>query len=162
MDIPIILFILFAILAFFVMLYFVPVNLWITATLAGVRISLLELFFMRIRKSPVKDIVHGLVVSTKAGLGLNSMDLETHALAGGNVPAVVKTMIQAKNQKLEVTYNEVTAIDLAGEDLSKFLELKRNQSKPGYKEKREALVRKIYKLTDDQIDDLERYLEGRT
>ena len=114
---------------------------------------------MRIRKSPVKDIVHGLVASTKAGLGLNSMDLETHALAGGNVPAVVKTMIQAKNQNLVVAYKEVTAIDLAGEDLDKFLELKRNQSKPGYKEKREALARKIYnQLTDDQIDDLERYL----
>lgn len=145
-----------------VLLYFVPINPWLTALFAGVQISLMELVFMRIRKSPVKDIVHGLIASTKAGLGLSSTDLEVHALAGGNVSAVVKTMIQAKNQNLDVTFKEVTGVNLAGEDLDKFLELKKKQNAPGYQEKREALARKIYnQLTDDQIDDLERYLEGQ-
>ncbi|WP_425391623.1 flotillin-like FloA family protein [Ekhidna sp.] len=33
-------------------LYFVPINLWLTALFAGVQLSILELVFMRIRKSP--------------------------------------------------------------------------------------------------------------
>lgn len=143
-------------------LYLIPINLWLTATLTGVKINIMELMFMRIRKSPVKEIINSLIVSTKAGLGLTSVDLEVHALAGGNVPAVVKTMIQAKNQNVSVTYKEVTSADLAGEDLDKFLDLKKKQSTPGYQEKRERLARKIYnQLTDNQIDDLERYLEGQ-
>ena len=36
----------------FVFLYFVPINLWITAIFSGVRVGLLELIFMRIRKVP--------------------------------------------------------------------------------------------------------------
>ncbi|WP_420319125.1 flotillin-like FloA family protein [Ekhidna sp.] len=152
--------ILFGAVVLFIFFYLVPFNLWLTTVFAGVRIRLLELVFMRIRKSPVKDIVFALITSTKAGLRLTSVDLESHALAGGNVAEVVKTMIKAKNKNLAVTYKEVSSADLAGEDLDKFLELKTKQSSPGYKEKREALANKIsHKLTDDQIDDVERFLE---
>ena len=35
-----------------IFLYFVPVNLWITALFSGVRVGLFELVFMRIRKVP--------------------------------------------------------------------------------------------------------------
>jgi hypothetical protein len=36
----------------FIFLYFVPINLWITAIFSGVRVGLFELVFMRIRKVP--------------------------------------------------------------------------------------------------------------
>lgn len=141
-------------------LYFFPINLWLTAIFAGVRISPLELVFMRIRKSPVRDIVFALITSTKAGLSLTSIDLESHALAGGNVTEVVKTMIKAKNQQISLSFKEATAIDLAGKDLDQFLELKKQQSTPGYQEKRAALANRItHQLTDNQIDDLERFME---
>jgi hypothetical protein len=40
-------------------------------------------------------------------------------------------------------------------------ELKEKQATPGYKEKRELLARKTYnQLTDDQIDDLEQFVES--
>ena len=45
------------IIVLFVFLYFVPVNLWITAQFSNVRIGLLELVFMRIRKVPPSIIV---------------------------------------------------------------------------------------------------------
>ncbi|HEY9048109.1 MAG TPA: flotillin-like FloA family protein, partial [Ohtaekwangia sp.] len=35
------------IILFFIFLYFVPVNLWITALFSGVRVGLFELVFMR-------------------------------------------------------------------------------------------------------------------
>ena len=93
------------IIAFFTFLYFVPVNLWITAIFSGVRVGLVELVFMRIRKVPPSLVVNALITATKAGLTiqdtedsaarrkLKTSDLETHYLAGGNVPTVIKALI---------------------------------------------------------------------
>lgn len=77
-----------AIVGFFLFLYFVPVNLWITAQFSGVKVGLLQLVFMRIRKVPPRAIVEALITSTKAGLNITMNDLETHYLAGGNVPKI--------------------------------------------------------------------------
>ena len=52
----------------FIFLYFVPVNLWITAQFSGVRIGLLELVFMRVRRVPPSVVVNSLITATKAGL----------------------------------------------------------------------------------------------
>ena len=62
----------------FVFLYFVPVNLWITAIFSNVKVGLLELVGMRIRKVPPGVIVNSLITATKAGLNLTTNDLETH------------------------------------------------------------------------------------
>lgn len=42
---------------FLVILYLYPIGLWFAATVAGVRISLMELLLMQIRCSPVEEIV---------------------------------------------------------------------------------------------------------
>ncbi|MCZ8217668.1 MAG: flotillin-like FloA family protein, partial [Cyclobacteriaceae bacterium] len=76
------------IILFFTFLYFVPINLWITALFSGVKVGLFELVFMRIRKVPPRIVVDSLITATKAGLKVTSTDLETHYLAGGNVPKV--------------------------------------------------------------------------
>ena len=52
----------------FIFLYFVPVNLWITAQFSGVKIGLLELVFMRVRRVPPSVVVNSLITATKAGL----------------------------------------------------------------------------------------------
>ncbi|MEY4913600.1 MAG: flotillin-like protein FloA, partial [Bacteroidota bacterium] len=44
-------------LAFFTLLYFVPVNLWITAVFSGVKIGIMDLVLMRIRKVPPAIVV---------------------------------------------------------------------------------------------------------
>ncbi|TNF42298.1 MAG: UPF0365 family protein, partial [Cytophagales bacterium] len=67
----------------FIFLYFVPVNLWITAQFANVRVGIGELIGMRIRKVPPSVIVNSLITATKAGLALTTNELETHYLAGG-------------------------------------------------------------------------------
>ena len=48
-----------AILAVF--FYFVPFLLWISARVSGVRISLIQLFLMRIRKVPPQVIVRAMI-----------------------------------------------------------------------------------------------------
>ena len=62
------------IVLFFIFLYFVPINLWITAIFSGVKVGLFELVFMRIRKVPPRIVVDSLITATKAGLQLSSND----------------------------------------------------------------------------------------
>src|SRR5690606_22102043 len=106
-----------AIVLFFLFLYFVPVNLWITARFSGVRVGLLELILMRIRKVPPRIVVDSLITSTKAGLDITSNELETHFLAGGNVPNVIRALISADKANISLSFNQATAIDLAGRDV---------------------------------------------
>lgn len=49
----------------FIFLYFVPVNLWITAQFSGVRIGLLELVFMRVRRVPPSVVVNSLTTKIR-------------------------------------------------------------------------------------------------
>ncbi|MBF9253223.1 flotillin-like protein FloA [Pontibacter sp. 172403-2] len=100
-----------------VFLYFFPISLWITALFSGVRISLLELVFMRIRKVPPSLIVNSMITATKAGIPITSVDLETHYLAGGNVPRVIKALISADKANIPLSFKQATAIDLAGRDV---------------------------------------------
>ncbi|HEX9650855.1 MAG TPA: flotillin-like protein FloA [Cyclobacteriaceae bacterium] len=106
-----------SIVLFFVFLYFVPVNLWITAIFSGVSVGLFELVFMRIRKVPPRIIVESMITATKAGLKLTTTELETHFLAGGNVPNVIRALISADKANITLDFKQATAIDLAGRDV---------------------------------------------
>lgn len=129
MEIPgvALLFIVFAgIILFFIFLYFVPVNLWITAIFSGVRVGLAELVFMRIRKVPPRVVVESLITATKAGLKLTSNELETHYLAGGNVPNVIRALISADKANIKLEFKQATAIDLAGRDVFQAVQISVN------------------------------------
>ncbi|MGB3588577.1 MAG: flotillin-like protein FloA [Tunicatimonas sp.] len=111
---------------FFTVLYFIPVNLWITAQFSGVRVGLFELMFMRLRKVPPSIIVNSLITATKAGLDITTSDLETHYLAGGNVPTVIKALISADKANIRLTFKQATAIDLAGRDVFEAVQISVN------------------------------------
>jgi uncharacterized protein YqfA (UPF0365 family) len=111
---------------FFVFLYFVPVNLWITAVFSKVKVGLFELVFMRIRKVPPRVIVDSLITATKAGLQLTTSDLETHYLAGGNVPNVIRALISADKANISLPFKQATAIDLAGRDVFQAVQISVN------------------------------------
>nr|WKN35343.1 flotillin-like protein FloA [Tunicatimonas sp. TK19036] len=114
------------IVLFFTILYFIPVNLWIEAQFSGVRVGLFELMFMRIRKVPPRIITRSLITATKAGLDITSSDLETHYLAGGNVPSVIKALISADKANIRLTFKQATAIDLAGRDVLEAVQMSVN------------------------------------
>ena len=83
MEIGIIALIVFvSLFAIWLIFYFIPVGLWFSALVSGVRISLLQLILMRWRKVPPSTIVSSMIESTKAGLELNPNELEAHYLAG--------------------------------------------------------------------------------
>jgi len=58
------------IVVLWIFLYFVPIGLWFSALVSGVRISLLQLILMRWRKVPPAVVVRALIAGTKAGLKL--------------------------------------------------------------------------------------------
>lgn len=98
-------------------LYVVPIGLWFQALISGVRVSLLQLIFMRWRKVPPKAIVNALITSTKAGLDLKRDLIEAHYLAGGHVQMVVNALVSADKANLDLDFKMATAIDLAGRDV---------------------------------------------
>lgn len=114
------------IIVFFIFLYFVPLNLWITAIFSGVRVGLLELVAMRIRKVPPSVIVNSLITARKAGLEVSTRELETHYLAGGHVPSVIKALISADKANINLGFKQATAIDLAGRDVFEAVQISVN------------------------------------
>ncbi len=109
-----------------IIFYFIPVGLWFTALLSGVKISLVQLVFMRWRKVPPSVIVSALITSTKAGLSLSRDQLEAHYLAGGRVKSVVNALISADKANIPLDYKSATAIDLAGRDVFEAVQMSVN------------------------------------
>ena len=113
-------------LAIWVVFYFVPVGLWFTALISGAHISLLQMVLMRWRKIPVSTIVSSMIEGTKAGLKLNPNSLEAHYLAGGNFRNVVHALVSAQKAGINLTFEEATAIDLAGRDVFEAVQMSVN------------------------------------
>ena len=106
--------------------YFIPVGLWFSALVSGVRISLLQLVLMRWRKIPPAIIVNSLIAATKAGLKLNRNELEAHYLAGGRLKSVVNALISADKANMGLDFKAATAIDLAGRDVFEAVQMSVN------------------------------------
>ena len=68
MEVTLILILIALVIVVCVFFYYVPFFLWISARVSGVRISLMQLFLMRIRKVPASIIVRALIEAHKAGL----------------------------------------------------------------------------------------------
>ena len=102
------------------LLYFVPLGLWIQAgvSIGWGKVGMIKLVIMRIRKIPPKLVTDGIINLHRAGLDfVTSEELETHYLASGNVANVVNALIAADKANIELDYKTATAIDLAGRDV---------------------------------------------
>ncbi len=107
--------------------YYVPFFLWISARVSGVRISLIQLFLMRIRQVPANIIVRAMIEAHKAGLqDITRDDLEAHFLAGGNVEMVVHALVSASKANIDLGFKMATAIDLAGRDVFQAVQMSVN------------------------------------
>jgi uncharacterized protein YqfA (UPF0365 family) len=109
---PLVLFIL-------LLLWVVPVGLWLQAifSIGGGQVTIFNLIGMRFRRVPPGVVVNGLIAARKAGIMLESDDLEVHYMAGGDIDKVVAALIAAAKAGIELTFEIATAIDLAGRDV---------------------------------------------
>ena len=96
---------------------FVPVGLWVTAYFSGAKVSIGNLVGMRLRRVQPSEIVRQLIKATKAGLTLDTNQLEAHHLAGGNVNLVVDALIAAQRANIDLVFEQAAAIDLAGRNV---------------------------------------------
>jgi uncharacterized protein YqfA (UPF0365 family) len=114
----IILYVLVAIVAIaFIAIFLKFFGLWFRALLSGAHISIGQLVGMWIRRVKGRLIVDSKIMLTKAGIGVDSDQLETHYLAGGDVIRVSKALIAASKANIPLTFQRATAIDLAGRDV---------------------------------------------
>ena len=109
--------VLIAAFSLLLLMWIVPIRLWVTALASGVRVSLLSLVGMRLRKVHPPSIVYPLISSEKAGLPLETNELESHYLAGGDVERVVNALISADKANIALPFRQAAAIDLAGRDV---------------------------------------------
>lgn len=105
------------IIGFFVLVWIVPVGLFIQALLSGAPVGIFELIGMRLRGVDPKIIVYSRIAATKAGIQISTNQLETHYLARGNVGRVVQALISAEKANINLTFQRACAIDLAGRDV---------------------------------------------
>ncbi len=100
-----------ALILFFVIVSFI--NIWIQARMTGAPVSFLTLLSMKLRRVPIALVVQSRITAIKAGLSLNTDQLEAHYLAGGDVNQVVRALIAADKANLNLDFNRAAAIDLA-------------------------------------------------
>lgn len=98
-------------------LYLVPLPLWIAAWASGAYVGIFTLIAMRLRRVPPGTIINARISAVKAGLEISVNDLEAHFLAGGNVVRVVNAMISADKANIPLPFKRAAAIDLAGRDV---------------------------------------------
>ncbi len=92
-------------------------SLYVQAFVSGARVPLFDLIMMRFRQVRPHIIVHSRIRAVKAGMEISANQLETHYLAGGDVPRVVNALIAADRAKIELPWDTACAIDLAGRDI---------------------------------------------
>src|SRR5262249_61836236 len=93
------------------MLYMVPLRLWIAAKAAGASVGMLTLVAMRLRRVPPDTIVAAYISAVKAGLDIQVNLLEAHYLAGGRVEAVVNALNSADKAGQDTDLRHARAID---------------------------------------------------
>ena len=98
-------------------LYLVPVPLWIAAWASGAYVGLFTLVAMRLRRVPPHLVVTARISAVKAGVDVSLNDLEAHFLAGGNIVRVVNAMISADKASIPLPFKRAAAIDLAGRNV---------------------------------------------
>ncbi len=91
--------------------------LWLQALTSGARVTFWALIGMKIRKVDPRTIVLTRIQSVKAGLDVETNQLETHYLSGGHVRNVVNALIAASRAKIDLPWDTACAIDLAGRDI---------------------------------------------
>ena len=99
------------------LLYLVPIPLWVAAWASGAYVGLFTLIAMRLRRVPPTTIVTARISAVKAGIEISVNDLEAHFLAGGNVVRVVNAMISADKANIPLPFKRAAAIDLAGRNV---------------------------------------------
>jgi len=110
----------------FFLLFLKFFRLWLQAKLSRADVKFSELIGMWLRKVNTSTIVLSKIMGVQAGLELTTRELESHFLARGNVPNVVRALVAANRANIDLTLKTATAIDLAGRDILEAVQMSVN------------------------------------
>lgn len=93
-------------------------SLWFRAFMSGAGIGPLQMVVMKLKKVNPQLIVDSRIMSVQAGLDdITTNAMESHYLAGGNVPLVIRALIAAHRAQIDLDWKIASAIDLAGRNV---------------------------------------------
>jgi uncharacterized protein YqfA (UPF0365 family) len=92
-------------------------GLWFRALLSGAPVGFIKLVGMKLRKVNPSVIVDSRIMLSKAGIPVETDQLETHYLARGNVFKVCMALVAANKANIPLSFQRAAAIDLAGRDV---------------------------------------------
>ena len=101
----------------FIILFIKFFGLWFRALLSGAPVGIGKLIGMWIRKVSPAVIVDSRIMLKKAGIPIDTDQLETHYLARGNVLRVSMALVAANKANIPLNFQRAAAIDLAGRDV---------------------------------------------
>lgn len=123
MSVTALILVFFFFIAISLVLYMVPVGLWISALASGVPVGLFTLIGMRFRRVVPHAIILPLIQARKGAVKLTISELEAHYLSRGNVGRVVAALIAAQRARIPLDFKKAAAIDLAGRDVLKAVQM---------------------------------------
>lgn len=93
-------------------------SLWFRAFMSGAMIGPLQMVVMKLKKVNPQVIVDSRIMAVQAGLSdITTNAMESHYLAGGNVPIIVRSLIAAHRANIDLNWKTASAIDLAGRNV---------------------------------------------
>lgn len=93
------------------------IGMYVRALVSGAKVSFYDLIGMKLRKFDLGLIVNAYIQAVGAGLRIPLGDMQTHYQARGDLMRVINAMIAANKANIELTWQNATAIDLAGRDI---------------------------------------------
>lgn len=98
-------------------LYFICLGQSLQALLLGLKVTPLQIIFMKLRKTDVKVLILNLAKSTKGGLPVTIDEIEAHMIAGGDISNVINGLLYAKAHDIPFTFQEAAKIDMRKHDV---------------------------------------------
>jgi uncharacterized protein YqfA (UPF0365 family) len=93
-------------------------SLWFRAVVSGAGIGAIQMVVMKLKRVDPQTIVDCRIMCVQAGIAnITTNAMESHYLAGGRVPLVVRALIAAHRAQIPLDWNTAAAIDLAGRNV---------------------------------------------
>jgi uncharacterized protein YqfA (UPF0365 family) len=93
-------------------------SLWFRAFMSGAGVGPVQMVVMKLKKVNPQIIVDSRIMAVQSGItNVSTNAMESHYLAGGNVPVVVRSLVAAHRAKIDLDWNTAAAIDLAGRNV---------------------------------------------
>jgi uncharacterized protein YqfA (UPF0365 family) len=96
-------------------------GLYARALVSGAPVPMFNLIGMRLRRVDAKAVINAWIQARRAHVPVALAELESHVLAGGDVPHVMAAVVAARERGRELEWKQAAAMDLAQYDVVEFV-----------------------------------------